>query len=73
MKRMRRNKRWMRRLAVMTSGAMLAVGACTGNIGTTFRTAAANDLEAGVLSIVTGVVGGVFAVINPDEVTDATN
>ena len=64
-----RLSKWRRVLlsgSFAVSGWMLtSLGACTGDAAQMFRAAAADDLQSGILSILTGVVDGTFAVINP--------
>ena len=66
---MRRSKlvgtvlRWM---VALGGGAMMGSTLCDGKMGLEFRTAATSSIQAGVQSIVTGVIDGLFAVIEPD-------
>ena len=61
---------WLR----VTTGAAIALGgsslmrisACTGDLGVEFRTAAGDSIQQGVQSIVTGVVDGLFSVLDPE-------
>ncbi len=53
-------------LAIGVCGPATVFGnSCAGELGTQFRTAAGSSVEQGVLSILTGLVEGVFAVIEP--------
>ncbi len=53
-------------LAIGLGGpATMYSNSCAGELGTEFRLAAGDSLEQGVLSIVTGLVQGVFAVVDP--------
>lgn len=67
--------RWTRKLmsaAVAVGGATtLRLSACDGTAGQEFRAVAAQNLESGTLSIVTGIVQGVFAVLDPDGADSA--
>lgn len=62
--------RWLR----VTTGAAIALAsssltrmsACTGDLGLEFRTAAGDNIQQGVQSIVTGVVDGLFSVLDPE-------
>jgi hypothetical protein len=61
---------WKRRLmgwAVIGSIGVLPVSACNGTLGTEFRSVAGASIKQGVLSIVTGLIDGMFAVIEPDS------
>jgi len=54
-------------LAVSLGGAsVLPISACDGMLGTEFRTAASDSIKTGVQSIVSGLIDGVFAVVEPD-------
>jgi len=58
-------------LAVALGGSSLVrLNACTGDLGLEFRTAAGDSIQQGVQSIVTGVVDGLFSVIDPEPVKD---
>ncbi len=52
--------------AVIGSIGVLPVSACNGTLGTEFRSVAGDSIKQGVLSIVTGLIDGMFAVIEPD-------
>ena len=62
--------KWLR----MTTGAAVALGgsslmrisACTGDLGMEFRNAAGDSIQTGVQSIVTGVIDGLFTVLDPE-------
>lgn len=64
---------WVRgatRWAVVIGGScVLPLAACNGEIGRQFRTAAGASLETGVQAIVSGLLDGVFAVIEPEPET----
>jgi len=55
--------------AAFLGAAVFQAGGCTGPLATEFRTAAGENLEQGVISIVTGVVQGFFAIVEPDPDT----
>lgn len=56
-------------LAIAVGGPATVFGnSCAGELGTQFRAAAGDSIEQGVLSILTGVVQGVFAVVEPEQV-----
>ncbi|MCH8967182.1 MAG: hypothetical protein IID43_05850 [Planctomycetes bacterium] len=46
---------------------------CDGDLATEFRVAAGGNFQQGVMSILTGVVDGTFALIEPDSGSDSTN
>lgn len=62
---------WVRCLsrAALAAGAssVLRLSACTGDSAKEFRSVVVPNLQAGVLSILTGLVDGTFAVIEPDN------
>lgn len=57
-------------LAVLSLAALTASG-CT--FGRDFRAAAGPELESGVHSILTGLVNGLFAAIEPEPETETAN
>ena len=55
-------------IQLTVAAAMLAINAgCSGPYVKEFREVAGADLQSGVLSVLTGVVDGVFAVYDPDN------
>ena len=69
MKRSRRARVWMSIATVVGGSGLLPVSACNGVLGRQFRTAAGDSIEQGVQSIVSGVLDGVFAILEPDSDT----
>jgi hypothetical protein len=67
---MKQNK-WVRKLigvAVVAGGSgLLPASACNGTIGQEFRAVAGDSIQQGVQSIVSGMLDGVFAVMEPDS------
>ena len=61
--------RWRRVTAgaaiALTGSSLMGVNACTGDLGMEFRTAAGDNIQQGVQSIATGVIDGLFSVIEP--------
>jgi hypothetical protein len=66
MKRSKKKRKMAALTAALGSSMLFGNGLCSGEIGREFRTAAGQNLQDGVLSIVTGIVNGAFAVIEPD-------
>lgn len=67
-----RKPRKIQRLAILisiSSTPMLMAGACSG--AEEFRAVASGQIQSGLTSIATGLIDGIFAVIEPDAPTDA--
>ena len=62
----RRNRRIM-----LTLGGSLALTLASGcNAAEEFRSIAGGQIQSGLTSIATGLIDGIFAVIDPDPITD---
>lgn len=54
--------------------ALLVTGpACDDAISQEFRGAALSSIESGVQSIATGVIDGIFSIVEPDDATGGTS
>ena len=56
---------------VMGGAGLLPISACDGTLGYEFRTAAGDSIQQGVQSIVSGVLDGMFAVLEPDSTDES--
>jgi len=55
------------RAAVVLGGAgLLPISVCNGTLGREFRAAAGSNIQQGAQSILSGVLDGVFAVLQPN-------
>ncbi len=61
-----KHRKWM--IAVTGGLALSLAGGCAE--AEEFRAIASGQVQSGLTSIVTGLINGVFAVIEPDQVTD---
>lgn len=65
-----RNRRMQRRAGLLTivlAAGLLTMTGCEEEVRNEFRSAAATSLQSGFNSILTGIVDGVFAVLDPSD------
>ncbi len=72
MRRGQWTRRAVRAAVLLGSAGLLPISVCNGTLGREFRSAAGSNIQQGLQSIVSGVLDGAFAVLEPNPTSDTS-